>query len=103
MNRETKSKEPASKEPASKEPASKEPAPGPAAETWPEYLRRVSAGATQIRVFPLFLGVGKHAREDLPLIIEEIRSKHPQVRLDLLATAGESARLTALLADIALA
>jgi sirohydrochlorin cobaltochelatase len=63
----------------------------------------VSAGATQIRVFPLFLGVGKHAREDLPLIIEEIRSKHPQVRLELLATAGESAQLTALLADIALA
>ncbi len=63
----------------------------------------VSAGATRIRVFPLFLGVGKHAREDLPLIVEEIRSKHPQVRLELLATAGESAQLTALLADIALA
>ena len=63
----------------------------------------VRAGATRIRVFPLFLGVGKHAREDLPLIIEEICSKHPQVRLELLATAGESAQLTALLADIALA
>jgi len=63
----------------------------------------VSAGATHIRVFPLFLGVGKHARQDLPLIIEEIRSKHPQLRLELLATAGESAQLTALLADIALA
>ena len=63
----------------------------------------VSAGAKHIRVFPLFLGVGKHAREDLPLIIEEIRSKHPQLRLELLATAGESAQLTALLADIALA
>jgi sirohydrochlorin cobaltochelatase len=63
----------------------------------------VAARATHIRVFPLFLGVGKHAREDLPLIVEEIRSKHPQVRLELLATAGESAQLTALLADIALA
>ena len=63
----------------------------------------VAAGATHIRVFPLFLGVGKHAREDLSLIVEEIRSKHPQVRLELLATAGESAQLTALLADIALA
>ena len=63
----------------------------------------VRAGATHIRVFPLFQGVGKHAREDLPLIVEEIRCKHPQVRLELLATAGESAQLTALLADIALA
>jgi sirohydrochlorin cobaltochelatase len=63
----------------------------------------VTTGATHIRVSPLFLGVGKHAREDLPLIVEEIRCKHPQVRLELLATAGESAQLTALLAAIALA
>jgi transcriptional regulator with XRE-family HTH domain len=63
MNRDTKSKEPASKEPASKEPASKEPAskepaPGPAAETWPEYLRRVSAGATQAQIAGR-IGVGR--------------------------------------------
>jgi sirohydrochlorin cobaltochelatase len=63
----------------------------------------VAAGATQIRVFPLFLGVGKHAREDVPLIIEEIRARHPTVHLELLPTAGESRQLTALMADIALA
>jgi sirohydrochlorin cobaltochelatase len=51
----------------------------------------------------LFLGVGKHAREDLPLIMEEIRTRHPEVRLELLPAAGESPQLTSLLASIALA
>lgn len=62
----------------------------------------VAAGVQHIRIFPLFLGVGKHAREDLPLIIEEIRSAHPALQLELLPTAGESPQLTALMADIAL-
>ena len=61
----------------------------------------VAAGVRHIRVFPLFLGVGKHAREDLPLIIEGIRSEHPGLQLALLPTAGESPQLTALMADIA--
>ena len=63
----------------------------------------VAAGVLHIRIFPLFLGVGKHAREDLPLIIEEIRSAHSGLQLELLPTAGESPQLTALMADIALA
>ncbi len=62
----------------------------------------IAEGVQHIRIFPLFLGVGKHAREDLPQIIEEIRSAHPTVRLELLPTAGESPQLTALMADIAL-
>lgn len=62
----------------------------------------VSAGVKHIRIFPLFLGVGKHAREDLPLIIEEIRSAHPGLQLELLPTAGESPQLRALMADIAM-
>ena len=63
----------------------------------------IADGARALRVFPLFLGVGKHAREDLPLLIEEIRFAHPDVVVELLPTAGESPKLTALMADIALA
>jgi sirohydrochlorin cobaltochelatase len=62
----------------------------------------VAAGATALRVFPLFLGVGKHAREDLPGLVEQLRTAHPGVQVELLPTAGEDARLTALLAEIAL-
>jgi sirohydrochlorin cobaltochelatase len=62
----------------------------------------IAVGACQIRVFPIFFGVGKHAREDLPLLIEQIRNAHPGVEVELLPAAGEYAQLTALMADIAL-
>jgi sirohydrochlorin cobaltochelatase len=62
----------------------------------------IAAGARRLRVFPLFLGVGKHAREDLPLLIDEIRATHPGIAVELLPTAGESEKLTSLMADIAL-
>ena len=62
----------------------------------------IAFGARILRVFPLFLGVGKHAREDLPLLIDEIRTAHPGVTIELLPTAGESDRLISLMADIAL-
>ena len=63
----------------------------------------IAAGARQLRVFPLFLGVGKHAREDLPLLIEQIRAVHPDVVIELLPAAGEHDQLTRLMADIAMA
>ncbi|SFV02470.1 sirohydrochlorin cobaltochelatase [Polaromonas sp. YR568] len=63
----------------------------------------VAAHASSIRVFPLFFGVGKHAREDLPLLVEQIRASHPDVEVELLPTAGEYRELTALMAGIALA
>ena len=63
----------------------------------------IAAGACHIKVFPLFLGVGKHAREDLPLLISELRQAYPGVAVELLPTAGESEKLIALMADMALA
>ena len=62
----------------------------------------IGAGAGRLKVFPLFLGVGKHAREDLPLLISELRKVHPNVAVELLPTAGESEKLIALMADMAL-
>ena len=63
----------------------------------------IAAGAQRVRVFPLFFGVGKHAREDLPLLIDQIKAAHPGVLIELLPAAGEYPQLTALMADIALA
>jgi sirohydrochlorin cobaltochelatase len=62
----------------------------------------IAAGARQIRIFPLFFGMGKHAREDLPLLVEDIRIAHPGVEVELLPAAGEHGDLTALMASIAL-
>lgn len=64
--------------------------------------RLVAAGARQVRVLPLFFGMGKHAREDLPLLLASLREAHPQVHFEQLRAAGEDPRLTALLAQIAL-
>lgn len=63
----------------------------------------ISAGACVIRVFPLFFGVGKHAREDLPLLVAQIQASHPGIVIELLPSAGEYPELTALMANIALA
>jgi sirohydrochlorin cobaltochelatase len=62
----------------------------------------IAAGARQLRIFPLFLGVGKHAREDLPQLVAQLRAAHPEVAVELMAAAGEDPRLTALMAEIAL-
>jgi len=62
----------------------------------------VEAGATEVRILPVFFGMGKHAREDLPLLMEQLRQQHPQVRFTRLPTAGEDPRLTQLLAELAL-
>ena len=63
----------------------------------------VASGCRHLRIFPLFLGVGKHAREDLPLLVANIKASHPDVSIELLAAAGESPALIALMAELALA
>lgn len=62
----------------------------------------VAKGATQLRILPLFFGMGKHAREDLPELLKSLAEAHPGVAIEALPTAGENPRLTALLAEMAL-
>lgn len=62
----------------------------------------VNKGASRIHVLPLFFGMGKHAREDLPTLMRTVGERHPAVQFVQLATAGEDPRLTSLLARIAL-
>ena len=58
-------------------------------------------GATQITVVPMFLGTGKHAREDLPLLVQDLRNTHPAIEFHVQAAIGEDPRMTALMAEIA--
>lgn len=62
----------------------------------------VEAGATEITVLPLFLGVGRHAREDLPGLMHAAASAHPAVRFRLRPAVGEDPRVLDLLAVLAL-
>jgi sirohydrochlorin cobaltochelatase len=61
----------------------------------------VDQGAAHITVVPMFLGTGKHAREDLPLLVQGLHAQHPEVTFHVQQAIGEDPRMTALMADIA--
>jgi sirohydrochlorin cobaltochelatase len=62
----------------------------------------VAAGAAQVSIVPMFLGTGRHAREDLPALVDHLRASHPGVVFVLQKPVGEDARVLDLIAQIAL-
>jgi len=62
----------------------------------------VAAGARSVTIVPMFLGSGKHAREDVPALVASLRTTHPEVNFDLRAAVGDDTRVLDLLASIAL-
>lgn len=62
----------------------------------------VQDGHRAIRIVPMFLGVGRHGREDLPALVAQLRQDHPEVRLELTPAVGEMPELTRCLAGLAL-
>lgn len=62
----------------------------------------VMQGVQSVRIVPMFLGVGKHAREDLPVLVQGLRDTYPQLALSLQKAVGENPKLVDLLAQIAL-
>ncbi len=63
----------------------------------------ITGGATQIASSPCSWAWGKHAREDLPLLAQQLRQQHPQVVFELQPAVGENPLLVDLLAQIAFA
>ncbi len=55
-----------------------------------------------IVVVPLFLGAGRHVREDLPHMVESLAKLHPRLRIRLVPPVGEDDRMVELMAGIAL-
>jgi sirohydrochlorin cobaltochelatase len=62
----------------------------------------ISTGVTDITILPMFLGVGRHAREDLPALITELKESHPGTIFQVQAAVGENPAVLDLLAQIAL-
>jgi len=62
----------------------------------------VATGASEITIVPMFLGVGRHAREDLPLLMAALAQAHRQIRFHLQPAIGEDPRVLELMARIAL-
>jgi sirohydrochlorin cobaltochelatase len=70
------------------------------------YIDGMKANAQKslkIRILPMFLGMGKHAREDLPELAVQLRKAHPQVHFEIAPAIGEDERVTQLLAELAVA
>ena len=61
----------------------------------------VAQGARAVRIVPMFLGVGRHAREDLPVLVQDLRNTYPGVQFHVQQAIGEDPRMTALMAEIA--
>jgi sirohydrochlorin cobaltochelatase len=62
----------------------------------------VALGVDSITIVPMFLGVGRHAREDLPVLVKALQLDYPEVCFMLQPSVGEDARVVELLAQIAM-
>ncbi|OYQ40439.1 cobalamin biosynthesis protein CbiX [Rhodoferax sp. TH121] len=62
----------------------------------------VAQGARAVRIMPMFLGVGRHAREDLPALVHDLRVQYHLIPILLQDAVGEDPRMVRLLAQIAL-
>ena len=49
----------------------------------------LAEGARAITVWPMFLGTGRHARDDLPRLLAELREQHPGVAFNLREAIAE--------------
>jgi len=62
----------------------------------------VAEGSRSVRIVPVFLGMGRHVREDLPRLVDELRTAYPQVDVALMPAVGEDPEVIDLLARKAL-
>ncbi len=62
----------------------------------------IADGVQAVRIVPLFLGMGKHVREDVPRLLDELRAAHPTIAFTLAPAVGEEPDVIDLLARVAL-
>ena len=62
----------------------------------------IASGAHHIRIVPMFLGVGRHAREDLPVLVAQLQATHPLIEFELQSAIGENSQMIDLMAQIAI-
>ena len=64
--------------------------------------RLIAQGALSLTVWPMFLGMGRHAREELPRLLAALRHAHPGVPITQAATIAEHPAVLDALARAAL-
>jgi len=66
----------------------------------PELVAQLTAdGVTQMTVVPVFLGQGGHVLRDLPLMVDQLRIDHPQIKIEVAEAVGENASVLAAITD----
>jgi len=61
-----------------------------------------ATGIQHITIVPMFLGVGRHAREDLPVLVTELQQTYPAITFVLKPSVGEDPRVVEMLAKLSL-
>jgi len=62
-----------------------------------------AAGCGSVEVVPMFLGAGGHVRRDLPLLLDDLRSRHAGTCWTLHTAVGETAVIIDAMAGLAAA
>jgi sirohydrochlorin cobaltochelatase len=62
------------------------------------FIKLKDKGVHQIRVVPVFLGMGGHVRLDLPRLVAKSRKAHPALRISVEKPIGEQPRVIAAIA-----
>ena len=62
----------------------------------------VAEGYTAISIVPMFIAQGGHLKNDVPLLMDELRNAHPDVRFVLSPTVGEAEPIVQAMANYAL-
>jgi sirohydrochlorin cobaltochelatase len=62
----------------------------------------IAQGVDHVRVLPLFFGIGKHIRADLPERIAALQQAYPELGVTLLPAAGDDAGVRAAVAQLGL-
>ncbi|WP_374265338.1 sirohydrochlorin chelatase [Zoogloea sp.] len=57
-----------------------------------------AAGATTLRIVPLFLAQSGHLQRDVPALLDAARARHPGCQIDLATAVGEDAGVVAAMA-----
>ncbi len=62
----------------------------------------LAEGVQHITVWPMFLGTGRHAREDLPVLLQQLREQHPGIEFVLKPAIAEHPQVLTIMALAAL-
>ena len=63
----------------------------------------IGEGFERVVIVPMFIAQGGHLKKDLPLIVDELRDRYPQVIFEVAGPVGEAERVVQAMAEQALA